>query len=204
MATKVNVISYGEAKGMYMEGTALKGQLFNLYDVTSVGPDVYTSMLTNGSYMFYYCHNLTSWAAPLPNLTNGYDMFLNCINLISWIGDMPNLTEGNQMFQNCNKLTSFNGDLQSLTNGSSMFYYCSSLTSFSGDLSSLADGSNMFHSCRLDNNSLQNIVTTIKSWSSGNHRITIGVGSNLVTQEQQAAADTILRSKGWTPTWQRN
>lgn len=204
MATKVNVISYGERKGMYMEGTALKGKLFNLYGATSVGPDVDGSALTDGSFMFRSRSNLTSFTTDLPNLTNGYYMFCYCHGLISFSGDLPSLTSAVVMFEDCNNLISFSGDLSSLVNGTSMFSMCSKLTSFSGALSALDTGVGMFNSCKLDNNSLQNIVTTIKSWDSGTHNIGIGVDSNLVTQAQQDEADAILRGKGWTVIWKRN
>lgn len=86
-----------------------------------------------------------------------------------------------------------------------MFYDCSNLTSFSAALpNSLTDAIYMFLNCKLDKASVQNIVDTIPTWTSGTHKITIGVDSTKITQEEQDAFNTTLVGKGWTVTWQRN
>lgn len=227
MATKVNVISYGERKGMYMEGTTLKGQLFNLKTTGSVSADADASeitsgesmfhgnlvlasftaeltSLTNGRSMFYNCPKLSLFTSELPNLTAGNNMFYMCSSLASFTSELPNLTDGSNMFDGCKAFTSWTVELPNLTNGYYMFSTCPKLSSFNSVLSALNTAAGMFHGCKLNNESLQNIVTTIKSWSSGTHKITIGVNSNLVTQAQQDEADTILTGKGWTVTWERN
>ena len=133
--------------GMYLDGTALKGQLCNHYLATTVGDGADGSTLTDGSLMFYNCTSLTSWTVELPNLTEGSYMFYNCTKLTSWTVELPKLTYGNYMFYGCSKLTSFAGDLTNLTEGSYMFRNCTSLTSWTVELPNLTNGSNMFYNC---------------------------------------------------------
>ena len=92
--------------GMVMDGTALKGQLCNHYLATSVGEGADGSTLTDGTYMFSNCSNLTSWTVDLPNLTNGEHMFYKCSALISFTGDLLNLENGEHLFQDCSNLSS--------------------------------------------------------------------------------------------------
>lgn len=148
MATKVNIISYGGKNGMYIEGNALKGQLVNHYEASSVSADADASSITNGSYMFYGCDGLTSWNVAIPNLTNGSYMFNDCNGLTSWTVNLPNLTNGNSMFAKCTNLTSWTVNLPNLTNGYSMFNTCNGLTSWTVDLPNLTDGAYMFYYCK--------------------------------------------------------
>ena len=133
--------------GMVMDGTALKGQLCNHYLATTVGEGADGSTLTDGSYMFYKCKDLTSWTAGLPNLENGLYMFSECVSLTSWTVDLPKLTNSSYMFSICNKLPSWTVDLPNLADGNNMFYQCSGLTSFSSELPNLTSGIYMFYKC---------------------------------------------------------
>ena len=86
-----------------------------------------------------------------------------------------------------------------------MFVDCSGLTSFSPAMpNSLTNASGMFSGCKLDKDSVQNIVDTIPTYTSGSHAITIGYDSTEITQEDEDAFDTTLANKGWTVTWQPN
>lgn len=172
-------------------------------DVKTVGDKADFTEVTDGTYMFYNCTNLTSFDGDLSSLTIGSYMFYYCTNLTSFTGDMPALTNGTDMFYWCNNLTSFKGKLTALTNGVYMFSNCSNLTSFESDLSALTSGSNMFSKCKLDLASVNRIATSIPSYTSGSHPITIGVDSTKVSTEQQATANTIIVGKGWTVIWQR-
>ena len=112
------------------------------------------SDLENGTDMFHYCENLTTFASDLSSLTNGDGMFYNCSALTTFISDssgssvnLNSLTNGNYMFKYCSNLTTFTSNLSSLTNGRSMFEYCGSLTTFNSDLSALTNGREMFSGC---------------------------------------------------------
>lgn len=61
----------------------------------------------------------------------------------------------------------------------------------------------MFYACKLNKASVQKIADTIPTVS-GTHRITIGIDSTQITQEEQDAFNTTIVGKGWTTTWQRN
>lgn len=186
--------------------------------------------LREAYYMFQGCTALTSWSIELPNLEIGFGMF-NGSGLTSWNIDLPKLVNGQSMFGTGSansKLKTFSGNLDSLENGQSMFYYTNRLTTFAPDnlsklsngnymfytnhmlksfmipLPALSTGDQMFANCNIDLDSLTNIVTTLPTYTEGSHPITIGVDRNVVTQEQQNNANTILTGKGWTVTWQRN
>ena len=199
--------------GMVMDGTALKGQLCNPQLATIVGDGADGSTLTDGSYMFYYCANLTSWTAELPNLTNGSFMFSWCTNLTSFDATLPKLEDGNSMFYYCRKLTSWTVDLPYLTNSIDMFYGCSGLTTWTADLpnlenanymfsscdkltsfnagteglKSLTSGSNMFKNCILDEASVLHILNTIPTYTSGTHQLHLGKYANYQTSDKVAA-----------------
>ena len=168
--------------------------------------------LTNGSWMFSSCTNLTSFSSDLSSLTDGERMFYNCTNLTSFSSDLSSLTNGNAMFYTCSQLTSFSSNLSSLTNGRTMFADCSKLESFSSDLSSLMDGYNMFRMCKLDAHSVKNIIDTIKTYSA---KLTLGMGCNNTTKDIKLFAQEVgyaditallaaLSDKGWTVTAQYN
>ena len=107
----------------------------------------YLHSLTNGSYLFYACINLTTFDSDLSSLTEGTYMFQGCTNLTTFTSDLSSLTGGSYMFSGCTNLSSFEPDLSSLTEGEGMFHVCSNLTTFTSDLSSLLNGTDMFQSC---------------------------------------------------------
>ena len=82
----------------------------------------------NGSFkggMFGNCLNLISFTSDLSSLTNGSYMFWGCENLSSFnCANLSSLTDGSSMFTSCSNLTTFTSDLSSLTNGDYMFEYC--------------------------------------------------------------------------------
>ena len=93
-----------------------------------------TSKVTDMSYMFSYCNNLTS-------------LDLNGL-------DTSNVTDMSYMFSYCNSLTSLDIgrlDISSVTNMSYMFSSCSGMTDFSAisnwNVSGVTDMSYMFSSC---------------------------------------------------------
>ena len=166
--------------------------------------------VTNGSYMFRSCTNLTSFTSDLSSLTDGDYMFEGCSNLTSFTSDLSSLTNGNYMFSGCSNLTSFNGDLSSLTDGNNMFRNCTYLTSFSSDLSSLTNGSSMFgsssYNCTaLNLASIENISETINNLNAQGKRGTIHIGMSKTLQSDDSAAPVnvalaAIRAKGWTVT----
>jgi hypothetical protein len=102
-------------------------------------------------------------------------------------------------------LSSFSGDLSKLENGNNMFS-ASGLRTFNSSLSSLSSGRGMFRSCMLDGDSVEKILTTIPTYTSGTHELTIHanqlykseieqiIGSSL----QQTISEQTISYKGWT------
>ena len=126
----------------------------NLYrnaknNIMIVGLD--TSDVTDMSYMFYGCSNLTSISQFYTSkaIDMSY-MFQNCSNLTSVPQlDTSNVTNMNYMFAYCSALTSIPQlDTSKVTNMSSMFSNCSKLTSVPQlDTSNAASINDMFSAC---------------------------------------------------------
>ena len=103
--------------------------------------DFDTSAVTNMSYMFRLCSNLTTLDVSNFNtsaVTNMSYMFPNCSNLSTLDLSSFNtsaVTNMSSMFNGCSNLTTLdlsNFNTSSVTNMSYMFYRCSSLTSIIG------------------------------------------------------------------------
>ena len=128
------------------------------------------SSLSNGSYMFFNCENLTTFDSDLSSLTNGEAMFYGDYKLTnfgttnlksltngdwmftyvpfeSFTYELPNVQTGYAMFCYCDKLKSFDINLSKMTDGTYAFFECFELESFTADLSSMTVGYQMFHDC---------------------------------------------------------
>lgn len=148
--------------------------------------------LTSGAGLFNACTTLTSFAADLSSLTNGTTMFKDCQNLINFKSNLSSVTTILFMFQFCYALTTFEADLSSLVDGGSMFIRCDSLTSFKSTLPKLSTGDLMFGSSKLDASSVERILTSIPTYTSGSHPLSLGI--------QSAAASKFAEITGTTPT----
>lgn len=56
------------------------------------------SSLTDGSWMFYECHDLATFNSDLRSLTNGQGMFYGCSDLEYFSADLSSLEDGRGMF----------------------------------------------------------------------------------------------------------
>ena len=131
-------------------GTELDDELANLD----------TSKITNMSYMFYQCANLTTLNLSnfdTSNVTNMYNMFNSCNKLVAL--DLSNfdtskVTSMSNMFSSCYALTTLNlsnFDTSNVTNMSAMFSNCSVLTTSdlsNFDTSKVIDMASMYVNCR--------------------------------------------------------
>ena len=94
-------------------------------------PQIDTSNVTNMSYMFSTCYNLTTIPQlDTSNVTNMNSMFYNCTNLTTIPQlDTSNVTNMNYMFGTCYNLTTIPQlDTSNVTNMSYMFSSCTNLT----------------------------------------------------------------------------
>jgi hypothetical protein len=64
-------------------------------------------------------------------------------------------------------LESFSSDLSSLKNAERMFYDCKNLSIFDSDLTSLETAEYMFLNCKLNSESIQIILESLPTYSSG-------------------------------------
>ena len=109
--------------------------------------NIQTEMIKEGTNMFRYCPQLTSFNSDLSGLTDGICMFNDCPQLSEFSSNLSSLMNGRGMFEYCSQLTSFDSDLSSLMFSNYMFGECSNLTLFISDLPSLTNGSRMFYKC---------------------------------------------------------
>ena len=117
--------------------------------------------------------------------------------------NLKELVNGDYRYKNHNELHTVISDMPNLISGRQMFWGCP-LTSFCGNLSSLEDGFGMFgKSCKLDYDSILNIIDGLKNVTSleGEHIITIGYSSELVSDGELAPLTAELNDKGWTVKW---
>ena len=144
----INEIKYDNKK-------YFKPKRVGLYEIKLI----FKLYITNLSYMFYGCSNITNInlsSFVTKNIINMSSMFYNCTNLIEIdlsSFDTNNVTNMNSLFYNCSNLTKI--DLSSfhtnnVTNMSSMFCNCSNLTNInvtSFNTNKVINMSSMFCNC---------------------------------------------------------
>ena len=152
----VNVpqVAQGGSLKALLDGTKSTSYLFYKYQGTSVdGMISYgdTANVTNMSYMFNSCANLTSIPALDASKTTDMSyMFNSCTNLTSIpMLDTSRANDMNHMFDGCTNLTTIPElDTSSVTNMSSMFYNCGNLTTIPAlDASSVTSMDYIFYNC---------------------------------------------------------
>lgn len=72
------------------------------------------------------------------------------------------------------------------------------------NLKSLSNGKKMFYACQLDRDSALRVLTTIPSYTSGDHPLTVGIHVDHQSDEEVLAAIDAATAKGWTITTQWN
>ena len=106
----------------------------------------------------------------------------------------------------------YNGDIfvcnilsEKIVNGDNLFNGVSSLTSFTDNLSSLSSGVNMFNDCSLDSISVETILSTIPSYTDGEHILTMRVSGDAAEKFKEITGATDISEelssisfKGWT------
>ena len=140
----------------FLEFRGVQNLFTDAKSLTKIPEDVIRSYdlrdITNASYMFQYCSNLTTIPQlDTSNVTDMSDMFSGCSNLTTVPQlDTSNVTDMNYMFYNCYTLTTVPQlDTSNVTDMQNMFQYCSNLTTIPQlDTSNVADMSYMFHGCK--------------------------------------------------------
>lgn len=139
--------------------TNMSYMFYNCANLTTV-PQLDTSKVTNMGDMFYQCDRLT--AIPLLNTSNVTSMsvmFYNCSNLTTVPQlNTSNITDMASMFCNCNSLTAVPLlDTAKVKTMSQMFWNCNNLQTVPAfDCSNVTNMNNIFASC----SSLKSILMT--------------------------------------------
>ena len=160
--------------------------------------------------MFRYNRALKNFSTTnLSNLENAFWMF-GCTTRWSkteWTYDLPKLTNGVYMFAHdgeIRQIQRFAATLPKLEKGDNMFLAQAGLVRFESDLPALQSGTLMFSLGRLDKESALRVLTTIPTYTSGSHPLTIGIHVDHKTDEEVLAAIDAATAKGWTVTTQWN
>ena len=121
--------------------------------------------------------------------------------------NLSGVANGTRLFYNQTKLTEIplSWKLDSITDGTSMCASCTNLTSFLHPLTSLSNGSNMFYNCNLNEESVENILTTIPEYTSGSHTLTMYINAEAVVKFNEitgnllplSSTTQIVPYKGW-------
>lgn len=165
--------------------------------------------LTDMRNMFGYSTSLTTFTSNLHDGCGCQQMFEGCTSLATvW----PDRTEFwslggcSWMFKGCTSLTGWHLSFPAgLTDVQGMFNGCTSFRNWTAQsMGGVSSATGLFIGCKLSKASVQNIVNTIPTYTSGTHPITIGVDSTDITQTEQDAFNTTLVGKGWTVSWERN
>ena len=161
-------------------------------------------LLEDGERMFANCP-FTEWNLPLPKLQNANVMFggYTAAKFSTWTVDLPSLIYAYVMFE-AKPLTEFHGNLDKLKTAQGMFTRCSALTVFDSALPALSDAPEMFNACILNKESALNVFTTLPTYTSGTHRITVGIHIDHQGDADIAEAVAEAEGKGWTVTVQWN
>lgn len=156
------------------------------------------SASTDAQYMFLNCKKLLEWVGDLPELLNSQQMFKSCAVLTTFRGALSKLTSAVSMFDSCWVLSVFESQLPKLETATSMFVYCRKLAAFYCELPkvktadkmfmgcsalrvfavgfpSLTSGDNLFSETLLDRDSVLTICNSLPTYTSGTHKITLGI-----------------------------
>ena len=154
-----------------------------------------TSNVTNMSYMFFNCSNLTNVPSlDTSNVTTMSSMFSYCSRLTSVPSfDTSNVTSMNEMFSNCTDLKSVPSfDTSNVTTMSSMFSNCPRLETI--HMINIGANLDIKSSTEFTREALLEIIGNLKTVTS-TKKLTMGA-TNLakLTDEDKA----IATNKGWT------
>lgn len=204
--------------GSYMFAGCYNLKNLNVHDLSS---------MQKGCYMFYNCKNQAGkWDIELPNLEHACAMFCNygigniinefCVELPKlkianymffyqpireWTTSLATVVNGLEMFKG-NQMQTFKTRFDKLEVGTGMFIEQGGLREFDANLPSLVTADNMFPNSILTLESVQKIGEGIRTWTSGSHPITIGIGCTQSTFDDHSTgwydAIQVIKGKGWT------
>jgi hypothetical protein len=159
--------------------------------------------LVNGERMFRSCTGLKAWDRDLPNIVTVAEMFCGS-GLVTFNGDFPKVTSFNDIFQSCGKLVSFEGDISNTQTMTDAFFACNQLRVCKVELPLLSDAFDTWGHTQLDKDSALSILNSVPAYTSGTHRLVIGIHKDLKTDAEILEAIEAAKGKGWQMTIQWN
>lgn len=190
-------VAQGDTLKAVLDATKSAYYLFYQYNGTSINGLIYynsTANVTNMSYMFGKCTNLTT--IPELNTSKATDMsymFNGCTNLTTIPQlDTSNVGNMNSMFYNCTSLTTIPElDAINVSNMDNIFYNCSNLTEI--HMKNIKEGFDIHFSTLFTREALVEILNNLARLSFSR---TLTMGSDnlakLTDEDKQIAT-----SKGW-------
>lgn len=192
--------------------------------------DIELPAMTNCGNMFRDATKLETARISLPVITTGTfrGLFENCSALKSFYVSIPNAKNcvafmvGTKIeevtpddlyapqvtafdfFASNSALKRVSFDFSNATILQYAFQNCSNFESFASDLPELSDGAMAFALCKLNKESALRILNSIPTWTSGTHKLTIGIHIDYQNDEEVLTAIANAEAKGWTVTVQWN
>lgn len=150
------------------------------------------------------------WIYPLTALKDAYALMwgnnLPSASLSYVICDAPNVTKAHSAFPHMD-ITYFEGDWHNVTNADYLFHrdwVSKNVLTLKTTFPALSTGVSMFRGYALTKESALRVLNSIPAYTSGSHRITIGIHVDNQTDEEVIEAITKAEAKGWTITAQWN
>lgn len=159
---------------------------------------------TNITGLCYNAYNLESANINAPNATVANSAFRWTRALSRISADLESVVNADDFVTYAAELTSFYSDMPNLTNGRAMFYKCSALEYCEIEVPALSNGDQMFDGCILESYSVICICESLPEYTTGTHKITLGIHVDYQADEEVITAIQLAESKGWTVTVQWN
>lgn len=140
----------------------------------------------------------------LPVLTSSTNLAYGCGSLKLVSVNAPNATKMTSTIHNSYLATTLKGYFPKVATAYSMCYGACSLHTVEAEFPALIDASGMFHNCILNKESALRVTNSVPEYTSGTHRITIGIHIDNQTDEEVLSAIENTEAKGWTVTVQWN
>lgn len=138
---------------------------------------------------------------PIADSANG---MLENTNTNHFANNISKLRSADSFCKDCKALERFETYAPNVSYAPRMFYKCNNLTVCMCKFPALENGENMFDGCKLDKPSVKEILYSIPAYTSGTHKLTIGIHVDHKTDEEVIAAIEAAEAKGWTLTVQWN
>ncbi len=159
---------------------------------------------TNITGLCYNAYNLERANINAPNATVANSAFRWTTSLFRLSADLESVVNAEDFVTYAAELTSFYSYMPNLTNGRAMFYKCSALEYCDIEVPALSNGDQMFEDCILESYSVICICESLPEYTTGTHKITLGIHVDYQADEEVITAIQLAEAKGWTVTVQWN